>query len=907
MLPMRQQGWDSLTNCREHLQGKMKVKLIAPAKKPEWGESFWDLKTLCQLTRTKTGGIPLALPTLAALTPQDVEVTITDENVEPIDYDEPVDLVGISFLTSLAPRAYEIADEFRVRNIPVVLGGIHASMLPEEAIQHADSVVIGEAEEIWPKLIDGFRLGELQKFYRASNFPSLEYSPMPRWGLLKSDSYCFFSVQTGRGCPHNCNFCSVTAFNGHKYRHKPIENVIKEIRTLKQIDPRKPIFFADDNILAIPNYAGKLFEALIPFNIRWECQASINRLGDGSLLELMYQSGCRQIFVGFESVSQKSLDLMNKGKVNKVEEYVERVEKVHSHGIAVCGSFMVGSDADDQTVFKNTIKFIDDTNMAFSMINVLTPAPGTDLYRRLEMEKRLLDKHWWEYDGESVCFKPHLMSAESLERGRNQVLRQIYSYGAFYKRLSNLWTKGVLVRNRDASTNLFTKGRIFFTLRSLLNGNINDIYFSLRGLWNQKGTSIMSILVSVNFHKYAYSLSGNINYRGAVMARRKDVQRKQSRGGTIKLILEAIRDLLIRFLPRRVVESTMKKGEFAFLAHPLESSDMSKKYSFLEDASARTLQVLTKYLWPIVVCQITGFKTRTDTESKGWIVACPLTAKQMIENSKLAKKKVLQAIHLAEKLGANIVGLGAFSSIVTHGGLDLVGKVRAGLTTGNAYAAALIIQNVMRIADLVGLNMENATAAIVGAAGSVGSACSEVLLRKVGKLLLVDEDSEGLKNLVEKIGGDSENLKASTQLDVIRDVNIVIAVASATEGIIMTSHLVAGTIVVDAAQPSNVHEEVLRRKDILVINSGIAKVPGISYGLSIGLNKEEVYACLGEVLMLVWRGRKEDYSLGKVDPRLVDETLKMADEIGICPAEFRNSAGWISNEDIQRIQKYYAH
>lgn len=431
----------------------MYLKLIAPARKPEWGESFWDLKTMCELTGRKAGGAPLALLTLAALTSPDVEVTITDENVEPIDFDERVDLVGITFYTCLAPRAYEIADEFRSCGVPVTLGGIHTSMLPEEAVQHADSVVIGEAEEIWPQLISDFREGKMQKFYHAPRFPDLtdhKNAPIPRWDLLENDKYCYFTIQTGRGCPHDCDFCSVKVFNGRKYRHKTIEKVVEEVKTLQKINPRQPIFFADDNLLAVPSYARALMEALIPLKINafW-CQSSVDRLKDDNLSRLLYDAGCQMVFVGFESVSQKSLDLMTKSKINKVEEYKEIVEKVHSHGIAVFGSFVFGSDADDETIFEDTVKFIDDTNISFSMINILTPLPGTRLCQRVENENRLLHRDWKEYDAEKLCFKPKLISAESLQKGHDWVLQQLYSYDALYKRLDTLGEKGIYIRSKN--------------------------------------------------------------------------------------------------------------------------------------------------------------------------------------------------------------------------------------------------------------------------------------------------------------------------------------------------------------------------------------------------------------------------------------------------------------------------
>lgn len=477
----------------------MRIKLIAPARKTERREDFWGLETLIKHQFKDKGALvaALALPTLAALTPPDVEVILTDENVESIDFDEKVDLVGITFMTPLAPRAYEIADEFRARGIKVVLGGIHASMLPQEAIQHSNSVVIGEAEETWPQLIRDFTEHRLQKLYQSSNFPNLENSPTPRWDLLKSKLYSTHHMQVGRGCPYNCDFCSVTAFNGRSCRHKPLENVLKEIQTLQEIDRDKTIFFADDNFLSIPAYSRDLLKLLIRFKIKWWCQVSINRLKDDELLELMYESGCEAIFVGFESVTQATLDLLNKGVVNKADEYIQIVEKVNSNRIIVFGSFILGNEIEDEDIFEHTVKFITDAGIPFAMINILTPFPGTQLYKRLEKEGRILHKDWSKYNGESICFKPK-MDSKALEHGRNRVLQQIYSYKALYRRFTKVWA------NRGVLEDYYSKRRKFLLIfRGLLSKDINRTWFVLKGLWKQRGTSLGLLGYGVNFHDYA--------------------------------------------------------------------------------------------------------------------------------------------------------------------------------------------------------------------------------------------------------------------------------------------------------------------------------------------------------------------------------------------------------------------
>jgi radical SAM superfamily enzyme YgiQ (UPF0313 family) len=493
----------------------MRLRLIAPAKKPEWGEEFWGVTTLGPFIGTKFTSPPLGLVTLAALCPPDIEVAITDENVEPIDFDEQVDLVGITGTTPLAPRAYEIADAFRKRNVAVVLGGIHASMLPEEALQHADAVLIGEAESTWAGVIDDCREGRLRSFYSAKDFPALSDSPAPRWDLLQKGVYEYYSLQTGRGCPYDCDFCSVKIFNGRKYRHKPIENVVREVEALQRIATKKIIFFADDNLLAVPSYARRLMDALSPLGINWTCQVSANRLKDDSLLEAMYRAGCRQIFIGFESVSPVSLDSMKKDRVNKVDEYLEVVDKVHSHGLGICGSFVLGNDEDDESIFQKTSSFIEQANLAFSMINLLTPFPGTSLYKRLKSEGRLLHEEWEKYNAEWVCFQPKRMSPEVLFNQRNDTVRKLNTFEALEERLKNLWSRGVYVRNKNTAKRIFDLARIYLTIKALTSGDWKRKRFIIRGLWNPHDTHAVSIVMALSCQEYAQGLQLNAPTRTA--------------------------------------------------------------------------------------------------------------------------------------------------------------------------------------------------------------------------------------------------------------------------------------------------------------------------------------------------------------------------------------------------------
>ncbi|MFW9880115.1 MAG: B12-binding domain-containing radical SAM protein [Candidatus Thorarchaeota archaeon] len=445
----------------------------------------------------------MALPTLAALTPSDVEVVLTDENVEPIDFEEKIDLVGITGMTCVIPRSYEIADEYRRRGIPVVMGGIHASMLPEEAISHCNSVVIGEAEEIWIQVVKDAHRNNLQKFYRAANFPDLTNSPMPKWELLKNDKYCYFTVQAGRGCPYDCEFCSVKEFNGRHYRNKTVTNVVKELELLQGLDSKKLIFFADDNLLAISEYAKELCSAIEGLKIRsWMCQASINKLKDDRVVESLKKAGCKHIFVGFESITQKGIDIFNKNYVNNVAIYKSVIEKVHLNGIGIFGSFILGGDTDNESIFEDTFNFIMENSIAFSMINILTLLPGTRLFKKLEKAERIISRDWWKSNADWVCFRPRLMTSDQLQEGQIRLIKKVYSYKNMYKRLRKLWNLGIYLKPKTAK--LFTFGRALLSIKYFFDFNLPRRNFMFKSLWYCfKKTSITWILTALNYNQFA--------------------------------------------------------------------------------------------------------------------------------------------------------------------------------------------------------------------------------------------------------------------------------------------------------------------------------------------------------------------------------------------------------------------
>lgn len=369
---------------------------------------------------------------VAGLTPPEHEVELVDEAISRVNPDVvEADLVGITANTCAAPRAYEVADAFRSRGIPVVMGGIHPTVLPEEAIQHCDSVVIGEAEGLWHKVLEDARQGTLKKFYRNDSFPRLEGCPWPRRQLLRKDSYIITNtVQTTRGCPFDCSFCSVTQFFGATYRTRPVEDVVQEVSEL----PGKIVIFVDDNIMGNPRYAKGLFESLVGLRKKWLSQGSLTMLRDQSLLKLAARSGCRGLLIGFETLSTASLKKIGKA-FNVVEKYKEAIDRLHQVGIGVIGSFIFGMDDDDEGVFERTVEFVEKTKMDIPTFAVLTPLPGTKLYKKLEEENRIFDRDWAKYDGAHVVFKPMLMSPEKLQEGYHWAMKQAYSVRGILRRM----------------------------------------------------------------------------------------------------------------------------------------------------------------------------------------------------------------------------------------------------------------------------------------------------------------------------------------------------------------------------------------------------------------------------------------------------------------------------------------
>lgn len=396
---------------------------------------------------------PLGLMTVGALTPDEHNVTLIDDSIEAVDLDMEPDLVALTALTAGAPRAYEIADNFQRKGVPVVMGGMHASALPEEALEHVDSVVVGEAERLWPRLLDDFEKNEMQPVYEHDEYPDPSEIPPARRDLIDEDNYVAkYTMQASRGCPFACSFCSVTSFFGHTYRTRPLDDVVRE---MAEFDG-EPVVLVDDNIMGHPSYARKLFERLADVKKSFLSQASATMLKTPELITQAAKAGCKGLFVGLESISPTQLAKMGKTH-NIVEKYGELIDRLHDHGIAVVGSFMFGLDGDDRDVFKRTVEFAENASIDVGQFSILTPFPGTELYRELLEEDRIIEDDWSRFSGSHATFIPRGegINCDTLEEGLKWIHQRFYSWRSILKRTARriqpvIWKVNSIYHNHVA-------------------------------------------------------------------------------------------------------------------------------------------------------------------------------------------------------------------------------------------------------------------------------------------------------------------------------------------------------------------------------------------------------------------------------------------------------------------------
>lgn len=373
----------------------------------------------------------LALYILEGLTPSEHEVKIIEEESESINFDYDCDLVGISCMTANAPRAYELCQEFKKRGKIVILGGVHPTILPDEALQYADSVVIGEAEGVWEKVLNDFQKDNLQRTYHEA-YPDLnKYVPKNFSTINQNRLYHLLPIMTTRGCPYNCDFCCVTNLFGKNIRHIPIENVVRDIKE----SGAKNFMFLDDNIIGHPKYAKELFKAIKPLKIKWGGQASVSLLTkDNDLLQLAAESGCKVLFFGIESVSTEQTKTMRKA-IKDIDDLELAFKKIKKMGILIHASMIFGFDNDTKRTFEETVRFLIKNKISTVSFNALTPYPGTKTYEDMKNENRLLTTDWRYYDHNTVVFQPKNMTPYELQFGKTKARKKFYSISSVMLRV----------------------------------------------------------------------------------------------------------------------------------------------------------------------------------------------------------------------------------------------------------------------------------------------------------------------------------------------------------------------------------------------------------------------------------------------------------------------------------------
>lgn len=377
---------------------------------------------------------PLTLTTLAALVPQDVdaEIKIYDETAEKIPLDIDAELIGITCITGTAPRCYAYADYFRKKGKTVFMGGVHPSMLPDEAAQHADVVFTGFSEQTFPQFIYDYIKGEHRKLYRQNDDFTIVGRPTPRRELLKSSRYITTkTVEAIRGCCHTCSFCAYPAAFGRTVYKRPVKEVVAEIEALNT----KHVVFPDVNLITDRQYALELFNAIIPLKIIWLGLVTSSVGIDEELMTVFRKSGCKGLLIGFESITQESQSYIHKG-VNKVDSYIDLMKKLHDNGILVQGCFAFGGDEEDESVFDRTVEMVIKAKIDLPRYSILTPFPQTGYYMQLEKEGRITERNWAMYDVQHCVFTPKKMTAEQLMEGTDRAWRATYSTGNIMKRLA---------------------------------------------------------------------------------------------------------------------------------------------------------------------------------------------------------------------------------------------------------------------------------------------------------------------------------------------------------------------------------------------------------------------------------------------------------------------------------------
>ena len=426
----------------------MKILFVATKKNADPADrELYELDFLIGVLGYERSLVDLGILTAAAATPADVEVEIIDEYVDAIPYDTDADLVALSAKTSCAPHAYDVADKFRAAGKKVVMGGIHASLRTDEALGHVDYVVKGEADVTWPRFVELFKKNEAPQVMHEDGFPAMDKIPIPRWDRVPHKDFMFHQLQTTRGCPFMCRFCSVPDISGSSFRFKPIENIVAEIAAFPDPGPikrlSKSMYVVDDNFLSRVQFTKDLLKALVPLRKQkkvpdFSCETTFNVALDEELLDLLRDAGCTTLIIGFESISESTLLSMDK-KVNFCLPYAEGLKRIQQRGIAVMANFIVGFDTDTLAVFEDTLRFVDDNLITYPFFSILTPMPGTKLHDEYKDAGRLDHLDWSRYDTRHVVMEPRHMTRDQLMDGYCYLYEQAYASDRALARLQKSW------------------------------------------------------------------------------------------------------------------------------------------------------------------------------------------------------------------------------------------------------------------------------------------------------------------------------------------------------------------------------------------------------------------------------------------------------------------------------------
>jgi radical SAM superfamily enzyme YgiQ (UPF0313 family) len=425
------------------MPNKKKILFISPVRERAPHEEFaWKMAFL-------------NLPYMAAVTPEEYDSQIIDEQYQEIDFNADAWLVALSAQTPVAPRAYEVAKAFKKRGITTVMGGVHASTCPDEALKYVDAVIIGEGEFVWPQVLKDLENGRLRSTYEGGTSYNLKALPWPRRDLLNARYYIPLTmIETTRGCPHKCDFCGVSRFFGHRYRKRPVEDVIAEIRSvfssgmrhgfsrflarmgldLPYFIERRLIYFIDSNFAADMNYTRKLMDALEEADVLWWAHTTVDVAKDDDFLVHMGRSGCIAINIGFETLSSENLKIMHKSFAKRFD-YEKAIKRIHDHGIGIMGTFVVGFDNENESIFDEIYDFIYKNSLDWALVFIRTPYPGTSLFEDMKSQGRIITQDWEKYDTLNCVYTPKGMSIEALEKGQRVIWKKIFSFKSIYHRI----------------------------------------------------------------------------------------------------------------------------------------------------------------------------------------------------------------------------------------------------------------------------------------------------------------------------------------------------------------------------------------------------------------------------------------------------------------------------------------